>query len=250
MPMEARLTLLCLPCAGASATMYLRWRRLLPEWIDLVPLELPGRGSKMSEPLLTTFDALIAYLHRHYRAHLRGRYALFGHSMGALLAYGLTGRLQQEQGILPRALIASATASPGLRDPSRLPNPDDNAAMIADLRKQGGTPDAVLQDAELLRFTLHVLAADYRVCLDFLSVPRTRLHVPLHVFGGRDDAIEPERLQAWARETSRSCTLDWFDGGHFFVRDDEPRVLATLARRLTPYAQAEAPAQHYQDEWA
>ena len=90
--MQAPLSLLCLPCAGASATMYLRWRRLLPRWIEVVPVELPGRGQRLGEDFVEDFDSLVARLCAEQDAALRGNFALFGHSMGALLAWG-TGML-------------------------------------------------------------------------------------------------------------------------------------------------------------
>ena len=103
--MPAPLSLLCLPCAGASATMYLRWRRLLPRWIEVVPLELPGRGSRLGEDFVEDFDALVSLLCSEHEAALRGNFALFGHSMGALLAWGIAQRLRATGRPLPRALL-------------------------------------------------------------------------------------------------------------------------------------------------
>lgn len=94
--MHAPLTLLCLPCAGASATMYLRWRRLLPHWIRIAPVELPGRGSRLGEPAVEDFGQLVSLLCAEQRQAMRGRFALLGHSMGALLAFGMARQLREE----------------------------------------------------------------------------------------------------------------------------------------------------------
>lgn len=231
------IDLLVLPCAGASATMYLRWRRLLPEWVRLVPVELPGRGARIGEPYVEDCDRLVAQLCDEHAAALRGRYALFGHSMGALLAYGMAQRQRALSLPLPCALFASASPAPSRRDPERYAGKGDDAALIADLRKQGGTPDEVFASAELLRITLDTLGADYRVCDSFrhgtaagMPVP---LPVPLHVLAGRDDDIAPERVEAWRREAGAAFTLDWFDGGHFFIRQHEAQALAAVTRALT-----------------
>jgi len=233
--MPAPLSLLCLPCAGASATMYLRWRRLLPGWIKLVPVELPGRGARLSEHGVEDFDRMVDLLCAEQAGAMRRPFALFGHSMGALLAYGMAQRLRALGRPLPLALLASGSPAPSCRDPERYAGKGDDAALIADLRKQGGTPDEVFESAELMRITLDVLGADYRVCESF---PHGRyrglapLPMPLHALGGRQDDVAPEGVEAWSVEAAGLFTLDWFEGGHFFIRQQEGPVLAALVQRL------------------
>ena len=235
------IDLLVLPCAGASATMYLRWRRLLPAWVRLVPVELPGRGGRIGEPYVEDCATLVAQLCDEHAASMGGRYALFGHSMGALLAYGMAQRQRALSRPLPCALFASGSPAPSRRDPERYPGKGDDAALIADLRKQGGTPEEVFASAELLRLTLDTLGADYRVCDSFrhaspagsgTPLPEP-LPLPLHVLAGRDDDIAAERIEAWRREAGAAFTLDWFDGGHFFIRQQEAQALAAVTRALT-----------------
>lgn len=234
------IDLLLLPCAGASATMYLRWRRSLPAWIRLVPLELPGRGARHGEPFVEDYDVLVGQLCDAVDAPAvapTGRYVLLGHSMGALLAHGLARRLRERSRPLPDALNVSASAAPAMRESIRFQGPLDDASLIADLRRQGGTPDAVFENPELLRMTLDALAADYRVCASFRhEAPGVPLPMPVHVLAGRADAIPPASLAAWAAETTGRFTLDWFDGGHFFIRQQESLVLAALERALRPLA--------------
>lgn len=229
----ARVSLLCLPCAGASATMYLRWRQLLPRWIEVVPVELPGRGMRMGERFVETYDALVERICTEQAAAMQGSFAIFGHSMGALLAYGVVQRLRSLGRPLPLALFASGSSAPSQRDPDRLPDTHDDDALIADLRKQGGTPEEVFASAELMRITLDTLGADYRVCRSFEYVSADMpLPMPLHVFAGRQDDIDAARVEAWSAHAGGAFSLDWFDGGHFFIRQHEAAVLAALARRL------------------
>ena len=221
--MQASLPVLCLPCAGASATMYLRWRRALPRWIEVVPVELPGRGGRLGENFVENFDRMVAQLCAEHEGVLRGRYALFGHSMGALLAWGMAQHQRQQHRPLPDALIVSGSAAPSQRDPDRFL----------------GTPDELFDSPELLRMTLDTLGADYRLCRSFVHTDPAPLPVPLHVLAGRQDDIAPWRMQAWAAETAHArFTLDWFEGGHFFIRQHETPVLATLARHLAPAVMA------------
>lgn len=227
------MSLLALPCAGASATMYLRWRRLLPEWIRLVPVELPGRGARLAEARVENFDDLVDRLCDEQAEVLQGRCALFGHSMGALLAYGMAQRQQAAHRVLPRALFVSASPAPSCQDPSRFVGRDNDAALIADLRRQGGTPEEVFRSGELLRLTLDTLAADYRVCQRFRLPASDPLPLPVHALAGRDDDIARERIEAWRREAAGLFTLDWFEGGHFFIRPHEREVVEAIVRELT-----------------
>lgn len=242
--MPAGITLLCLPCAGASATMYLRWRRALPAWIRIEPLELAGRGSRIADPFSRDFSSAVTDICARMQPWLGGRYALFGHSMGALLAYGVAQRLLQAGAPLPRCLIASGSASPSARDNSRLARMRGRDDLLDDLRRQGGTPEAVFEDEELLALTLAVLGADYALCLDYAHMGGVRLPVPVHVMGGRRDDIAPERLRAWQDVAQAPVTLETFEGGHFFIRDSEPAVLAALTRHLGQTAGAPAPVTH------
>jgi len=233
----ATLDLLVLPCAGASATMYLRWRRLLPEWLRLVPIELPGRGARCNEPYVKDFDALVAMLCDEQAAALQGNFVLLGHSMGALLAYGMSLRQHALSRPLPRLLVVSASAAPRCRSSERYASRHDDATLIADLRKQGGTPDEVFTHGEMLRMTLATLAADYCVCASFRPGKSPALAVPIHAFGGRHDDIAQHDIEQWRQETGGRFSIEWFDGGHFFIRDQEPDVLASLALVLSPFAQ-------------
>lgn len=243
----APLQLFCLPYAGASATAYLRWRRLLPAEIGLVPLEPPGRGARLDEPLLRDFEALaeeMANVLCRQRERRAGAYVLFGHSMGGLLAWRLCHLLRERGHALPQRLMVSGCAAPIRRDPGRLAALRGDAALSADLRKHGGTPEAVFADAELLRLTLDVLDADYRVCESFRRGDVPALPVPVHVFAGLHDPITPADLHAWSIETRAGHTLDWFAGGHFFLHDSQAEVVGRLIAYLNaaPAAGSELPS--------
>ncbi len=230
------IDLYCLPCAGASAAMYLRWRRSMPSWINVVPVELPGRGTRLGEPFEQGFQTLVTRLCDELSPGDEKRWALFGHSMGALLAYGITLRLHSMGTCLPAILFASGCPSPAYWDLSRFPDTHSDAALIADLHKQGGTPAEVFASPELLGLTLDALRADYRVCESFnycKSHEASSVAIPIHVLAGRYDAITLPRIEAWRDEARDRFALTWFDGGHFFIREHEQQVLATVVQGLS-----------------
>ncbi|ARN20323.1 thioesterase II family protein [Piscinibacter gummiphilus] len=231
--MPAPVALLCVPCAGASAMMYARWRPRMPSWLQVVPVELPGRGARLAEAFVEDFDTLADQLCHEQAAAMTGRFALFGHSMGALLCHGIAQRLQAQGRPQPLAVVVSGSPAPSRRDPMNFARKGDDAGLVADLRRQGGTPEAVFQSPELMRMTLDALGADYRVCESFRPFGAAGLKVPLHVFAGRGDDIAPDRIEAWRAEAPALATFDWFDGGHFFIRQQEAGVLAALTGRLS-----------------
>ncbi|WP_306150365.1 thioesterase II family protein [Pseudomonas sp. 43A] len=226
------VNLLALPCAGASANMYLRWRRLLPDWISLVPVELPGRGSRLSEPFIKNFDRLVEQICEEQAPKMRERYALFGHSMGALLAHAIVQRQRQLGNVEPNTVFASASPAPSRFFRERFVDKNNDAALIKDLRRLGGTPEAIFGNDELLRMTLDTLGADYRICESFQYQFSEPYSMPLHVFGGKADDIAAERIEAWRKEAGGEFTLDWFEGNHFFINQHEHQVVTSVVNKL------------------
>jgi surfactin synthase thioesterase subunit len=218
--------------------MYLRWRRSLPAWIVLHPVELPGRGHRIAEPAAEHFERLVERLCEEHSASMSGRYALFGHSMGALLAYGMAVRSSTLSRALPLALFLSATAAPSRRNFACFADGQDDASLIAILRKQGGTPAEVFANPELLRMVLDVLGSDYRLCSSFQDMSSPPLPAPIYVFAGAEDDIEADRLEAWRLRTSGDFSLQWFDGGHFFIQRQEAQVLSRIPQLLLEASRA------------
>jgi surfactin synthase thioesterase subunit len=226
-------TLFCIPCAGAGASMYFPWREVMAAPVRVQALELPGRGRRIGEPLQDDFEQLADMLALELAAVAHGPYAIFGHSMGGLLAHGIVQRLHARGGALPSALFVSACAAPSARQWS--PPDYSDPALIASLRRQGGTREEVFACPELLEMILPVLRADYQVCQSFRCDERAPLDVPVHVFGGVEDAVSAASLQAWRCETSAETTLDWFAGGHFYLQSQQSALLGTVAAYLERY---------------
>lgn len=229
-----QLTLLCLPYSGASAMVYSRWRRKLPEWIKLQPVELPGRGARFGEPLHTDMRRLARQLAEEQLVTLKAPYALFGHSLGALLACEMAHALRSLGSPEPVALFAAGTAAPTMRaDYDRgFAEPKSDAELIEQLRSLNGTSEEVLANAELMSLTLPVLRADFLLCGRFEPVERAPLKCAVHVLGGKADRASTEQLIGWSRETRGSFSVDMLAGGHFFIHEHEAKVLKLIKDQL------------------
>ena len=229
-----KLTLLCLPYSGASAMVYSRWRRQLPPWLQLQPVELPGRGARYDEPLQTDMRALALQLAREHKPTLRGPYALFGHSLGALLACEMAHAFRALGAAEPVALFASGTAAPSMRsDYDRgFAEPQTDEQLIEQLRTLQGTSEDVLANQELMSLTLPILRADFMLCGRFRPMQRPLLKCPVHVLGGKEDKATTEQLIGWSQETLGSFSVDMMTGGHFFIHEHEAKVIRIIKNHL------------------
>ena len=246
--MSVLLTLFCLPYAGASAMSYARWRRSAPAWLDIRPLELPGRGSRAGEPLASDLVDLAAQLARELRGETYRHYALFGHSMGSLLAFELACALRAQGLPAPRALLVSGGSAPAHRDYLRFRQPLGDEQLMAELASLQGTPMEALQDPELMRLALPVLRADFLLCGRYRYQPTAPLQCPVHVLAGAEDRASQAQLLAWREHAGAGFSLELFAGGHFFIQEQERAVLdhliACLAATL-PGAAAVRPDSHF-----
>jgi surfactin synthase thioesterase subunit len=234
------IKLFCFPYAGASAAVYSRWKRRLPAWIELVAVEPPGHGRRMKEPLQTTLPGLLAAVVAQVQPQPGQPYALFGHSLGALLAFELAVHLLRQQLPDPLLVFATGTHAPSRRDAERFTRLQTDAELKAELVRLQGTPACVLEDAELMALTLPILRADFQIAGSYVCPPGRRIRAPLHVVGGTEDSTTPETLHAWSEHTLGELQVSLLPGGHFFLQTQEDQLLQLVERRLRErLAQAE-----------
>ena len=224
--------LFCLPHAGAGASVYREWVALLAPEVNVVPVQLPGREGRYKEPprrsVFQLADELAGPL-----ADLAGPdFALFGHSMGALLAYRLTQELVA-RGRPPRRLFVSGLCAPQLGpawpEAHLLPDPD----LITLMEELEGTSSEVLAHPDLVRLLLPLMRADLEVCATYRHPAEPALPVPVTALGGRrDPGVSVEEMQAWQQVTEGGFDAEFFPGGHFYLHTGQDEVLAALRARL------------------
>ncbi len=177
------VTLFCLPYAGGGASIYRSWRQGLPDHVQLCRVQLPGRETRFAEPPLTRMEALLDGLADALVPWLDRPFALFGHSMGGVVAAALTRRLDRTLGVRPRHLFISGSRPPHL--PVAIPlhglPPND---FLAALRRDGGTPGEVLDCPELMDVFTPVLRADHAILETWGTRSRFPLPVPVTCFAG------------------------------------------------------------------
>ncbi len=229
-----RIVLFCAPYAGASSAIFRDWQRSLPEWVELVPLQLPGRGVKYSVPPFREWAPLIDQLFADVSPYLERPFGIFGHSMGALIGLELAHAIRGRRGVEPLWLGASACTAPSRRSIDAQWLTCSSESVAEHLRALGGTPEVVLQDASLFDALLPVLRADFHLCGTYPSVRRAPLNGPIFALGGADDDVSNPRdnLLSWSQETHGAFQLEIVDGGHFFIETDQRNVIGLISESL------------------
>jgi medium-chain acyl-[acyl-carrier-protein] hydrolase len=232
---DASLRLFCFAHAGAGASAYRAWvAPLARAGVAVCPIQLPGRETRFGEPAHARLEPLLDALVPQLEPFLDRPFALFGHSMGALVAFGLARALRAAGGPLPVHLGVSGRIAPQLRDRRRRLHDLPDHELLAELRALGGIPAAALELGELLALTLPVLRADLALNESYRHVDGERLPLPITAFGGdADPKVDAEELRAWEHQTSARFRMRLLPGGHFFVNASLalllPELLADLA---------------------
>ena len=225
---DATLRLFGFPHGGGGPQAFREWSRQLPEHIELHALSLPGRGSRLHEPLMTSVDALMPELLRALPDFLDKPFVFFGHSMGAIIAFELTRRLQQEGYPLPLRLFVSAHKAPHTAHGDAPMHLLSDTELVALLRRLGLVPEAALESPELIDLILPPLKADYQLSETYRWSADAPLSVPITAMGGRLDTLAAESdLQRWS-ECAEGFDLQMFDGDHFYTQSQQDEVLHAL----------------------
>lgn len=230
------INLFCIPFAGGSKSAYYNYIRLAPGRLNIIPLELPGRGSRYKEPLLKDVYAMVDDLLLQIRPLLQYPYALYGHSMGALLCYLLAGRISAEGISRPLHLFLTGKGAPSIRINNSVLHLLPKDALVEELRRMGGMPEIVLNDDKLLDAFLPIIRADFEAMASFRYEKPAELEIPITVVTGTEEGISRERVAAWRLETRSQVDIRQLPGNHFFINNCSREILEFITHALYAFA--------------
>ncbi|MEU1132808.1 alpha/beta fold hydrolase [Streptomyces sp. NPDC005900] len=232
---EAGVRLLCFPHAGGSVSAYHAMSAAVTGVVEPLIVQYPGRQDRFGEPFAAGPDEIVdAVLDELPQGPGDAPLALFGHSMGALVAFEAARRLEAE-GRPPVALFLSGRAAPAVARPAagRAVRDMTDAELVEEMRKLSGTADELLDSPELVSLFLPPMRADYQIVDDYVYRPGKALSCPVVVLtGDSDPRVTPDEARAWESETRGAFSCHVLAGGHFFLDSHLPYVASVIASSL------------------
>ncbi|AHH94045.1 enantio-pyochelin biosynthetic protein PchC [Kutzneria albida DSM 43870] len=223
---------MCVGYSGGGTAPFRRWARVLPENTELVLICHPGRESRFAEPFATTWEELCAPIVRALHEQVDRPFVLFGHSMGAAVAFDVAVRMERAGLRGPSAVVASASEAPTdwavkLHRPPALSQTD--AELLEWMSTVGQLSPELLAEPELVQIALELLRADLTVSADYRYEPGTTVRAPLQVlYGSQDGADAAAQAKRWSVLGAGPVTVTELAGGHFYT----PEVWDRLPERF------------------
>ncbi|UGY93641.1 thioesterase II family protein [Streptomyces gobiensis] len=234
------LRLFCLPYAGGSARLFQDWRYALPDFVEVCPVELPGRGTRFGELPYTRLEPLVDDVLDTLEEHLDEEgpglpFALFGYSFGSAVAFEAARRLEAA-GRRPACLAVAAFRSPGASPPRVKASSLPDAEFRRLLRELGGTPRELLENDAFMELMLPVIKADFSIAESYGHRSGPPLDCPIVAFGGEEDPlIGMAEVRTWSRHTAAGFSLRPIPGDHFFMHSHRELLLKELATELATH---------------
>jgi medium-chain acyl-[acyl-carrier-protein] hydrolase len=230
---DAPERLFCFNHAGGGPSFFRPWCKALAPEIDVRPIQLPGRESRFDEPPYRRVDQLLDPVCAALEPYLDRPYALFGHSMGSLVAYEVARRLSDGSGPAPSCLVVSGRRGPRIATNRRALHGLPDGEFLAEVGRLGGMPHEVLDQPDLLEMILPTLRADYELSEVYRPLPGGHLTCAVAAYmGTADSEVDRTGLEGWRQETTGEFTLRVFAGDHFYLKGGRPDVLRAVRHDL------------------
>lgn len=238
--MKKPIHLICLPFAGGNKFSYRQYAEKAPPFLHITTLEYSGRGSRIKEPLMPDIHKMTDDLYNQIRNKVDHiNYAIYGHSLGGLLAYLLTRKLLQNNHKAPLHLFITGTSGPSaperLEKKRSLLNKED---FIKEIKEFGGMPDEILQNEELLYFFEPILRSDFKASENYFHTPQAPFNIPVTVITGTDEDMEKEEIETWQKETTQVVDFKVMEGNHFFIYNYIEEILGIISNKFSFYSKA------------
>lgn len=232
----------CFPYAGGGASVFRGWGASLPQDLEVCPVQIPGRESRLREPAFSDMGSMVLAIVEGLEPYMNLPFVLFGHSMGAGIAFELARELLRQGRPQPSHLFVAGRRAPHL--PAReepihsLPEPE----FLAKLRELNGTPEEVLQHEELMKLLIPILRADFGVNENYQYTEGEPLAAGISAFGGLgDEDVSREDVEAWKIHTRGQFRARMLPGDHFFLTSNKGLLLEAISRDLAELSPAASP---------
>lgn len=230
---NARMRLFCFTYAATSARMFRSWNDHVPEWLEVSGCDLPGHGARMNEKPLDVVDKAALDVADTIEPLLDKPYALFGHCLGAVLAFEATRILRDRGKPQPVHLFSSGSRGPHLGIPIGDVESMADDEFIEHMHAFYNVPLEFLRDPVMGPAFLPMVRADARMTQNYRYVPGPPVSYPVTaVAGEKDEGILWDHLEGWREHTTARVTTRLYPGNHFFFLESVPRLLGDFVSEL------------------
>ncbi|SFA97315.1 Surfactin synthase thioesterase subunit [Acetitomaculum ruminis DSM 5522] len=220
---DAKINLICIPYAGASANMFGNWKYLFPEKINVLPLLFPMREMRISEKMPETVEKMAREFFEDSKELFNKKVLIFGHCTGAILAYEIAKTVKALLGKDVFGIIASSSNEPGMmpEEMRELASANDNK-LIEYLKKEKLVEDELLEDEDFCTYYLPLLHADFDMYGAYKASRKKKLKCPIiTIYDENDKKISKDAVHAWADYTQGNYSFRQVDGGHYYIKNPE-----------------------------
>lgn len=228
-----KITLICLPYAGGSSIIYIPFKRYINVNVKLLPIELRGRGTRISENLCQSFDEMIEDIINEILKNDIENYAVFGYSMGGTLAYEVAFELENKLGNSARAMFFAGSVPPHVLNDNKNTHliDSDDEELVQYLEGFGGIPKDFKKFPKLLEIFLPIIRSDLKVFHNYIYKKHKKLNSDIHILYSDEDNGNNEIFK-WKEYTSKICRFYRFEGGHFFINHYLKKIIDVINKVL------------------
>lgn len=221
--------LFCIPYAGGSSSVFYKWKNYVDKRIDLYPVELAGRGTRINEPLPASLHDIVDDIYHSIKHHIEeGSYGIFGHSMGSLVAYELCKRIRKEKNRQCSHAFFSACSAPHVERDRNIHKLDD-AEFIDYIINVGGISEGFLENKELCDLFFPIIRADFKIVGLYEFVEEDSLSgTDVTVFYSKKDILDEKDIFEWQSCVANTVKFVEIDGGHFFINNNANSVVSVI----------------------
>lgn len=215
--------------------MFQEWKKYFDNEIELIPIELAGRGKRFNNPLYNTLEEAVDDVLKQIQSCLvpGDDYALFGHSMGGLIVFEICYKLKEIGMDDPLHVFFSGISAPHKKMDTldyKYLLPDDEFLMF--LEDLGGTPKECLENDALMEIFIPIIKADYKLVETYKFNKKIPLNYDISVIYGNRDDMQVGDIEEWKIHTTKQCRFFEFDGGHFFIQPFKREVIQVIKNVL------------------
>lgn len=225
---ETAYRIFCLPFAGGAASKYSLWKKYMPNDIEIVPIQIPGRESRIKEPLekdLVCLGDKIAEVIRDFESDGKP-FAIFGHSMGGILGFEVTKKLE-EQECFPQICFISSIDCISLKNTPSIDALDDQQ-MLAFISQYGAAEDLTeLQKyPKFFQIFMRIIRGDFIMLQNYTINKKIKISTPIYAFySDEDTVVNKKSMTEWKKMTKNSFGCRCFSGNHFYLFDKSKIVI-------------------------